>query len=880
MLQVTNLLINYLEEPMGIQGNPQFSWSLLSDNREVKQVAYQLQIALDEKFNHIVYDTGVVDSESSGQIVINGLELEPLKYYYVRVRATDNYKEDSPYSRPGVFLTSKFELPWSAEFVTAEKESEADKSEGTYIRKELKISRKIKSAFMCSTALGLYKLYVNGKKVSDDQFAPGWTSYHKHLMYQVYDVTKQLQTGENVVAVHLGAGWYKGLMGFLGRRNNYGSRTAFIGELYVTYEDGSEEVINSDATWMGCKSPVLFSEIYDGEIYDAKNEIENWNKTGQTEGDWKPVQLIKTDKSVLVPQEDAKVKMIDCLPVKEVITTPLGETVLDFGQNLTGWMEFLAKGSRGDKIIYQCFEVLDAAGNVYTANLRSAKERIEYTFKDEEPVRFYPNFTFQGFRYVHIIECPGEIKAENFLAHTVHSEMKPTGSFECSNKDLNQLWHNIVWGLKGNFLDIPTDCPQRNERVGWTGDAQIFCRTASYIMDTYTFFTKWLKDVAADQTPEGGVPHIVPDIISGYEKDDWLLSQGTHSAAAWADVAVIMPWTLYLTYGDKQVLIEQYESMKKWISFMETHAKDYIWNYKLQFGDWVALDAEEGSYFGATPNDLTCTAYFAYSSGLMAKISAVLGKEDDEQHFSRLYKKIVSKYQKTFFNEEGHLSAQTQTAQIISLYFGLVPKEYKENVISDLLKLLEDEDGHLVTGFVGTPYFCHALSENGCLENAYNLLLKDDFPSWLYQVKMGATTIWEHWDGIKPDGTMWSPDMNSFNHYAYGAIGEWMYRVILGIDIDEKAPGYKNIILGPRIGGGLSYAKGEYNSIHGIIKSHWIREEDKVLYKIQIPANTTASIKLMQASAILEDDGIYFEKSEEGYIGHTGSGNYQIKFSL
>ncbi|HIW21878.1 MAG TPA: glycoside hydrolase family 78 protein [Candidatus Dorea intestinavium] len=880
MLKVTNLLINYLENPIGIEENPQFSWCLETNKRATVQVAYQIQIATDQEFLTLIYDSGMVKTNRASQIVLTDLKLEPLHYYYVRVRVTDNNQEVSLYSDVRVFLTAKLSLPWSAQFITAESNLDADKSAGSYLRKELSITKKVKAAFVCSSALGLYKLYFNGKKISSDQFAPGWTSYHKHLRYQVYDVTKSLQMNENIIAVHLGAGWYKGLMGFLGRRNNYGQQTAFIGEIYITYEDGTKEVIESDLTWQGHDSPVIFSEIYDGEIYDARKEVENWNQPGKIDKNWRPVQVLARDKSILVSQEGARVKIIDTLPVKEIITTPLGETVLDFGQNLTGFLEFKAKGKAGEKVVYQCFEVLDAKGNVYTANLRSAKERVEYTFKDNELVSFYPNFTFQGFRYVQIIEYPETVKADNFIAHTVHSEMKTTGSFQCSNENLNQLWHNIVWSLKGNFLDIPTDCPQRNERVGWTGDAQIFCRTASYIMDTYTFFTKWLKDVAADQTNEGGVPHIVPDLISGYEKDDWLLSQGTHSAAAWADVAVIMPWTLYLTYGDKKVLIEQYESMKKWISFMETHAKDYIWNYKLQFGDWVALDAKEGSYFGATPNDLTCTAYFAYSTGLMEKISGILNKEEDRQYFGNLYQNIVSKYQKTFFTSKGRLKAQTQTAQIISLYFDLVPKEYKPNVIADLLNLLEKEEGHLVTGFVGTPYFCHALSENGCLEAAYNLLLKEDFPSWLYQVKMGATTIWEHWDGIKPDGSMWSPDMNSFNHYAYGAIGEWMYRVILGIEIDGANPGYKNIILKPQLGGNITYAKGAYKSIHGNIESYWERKEKTVIYRFTIPANTTATIKLSQALKLLEMDGIDFKENKEGYIGQVGSGKYQVKFIM
>ena len=333
-----------------------------------------------------------------------------------------------------------------------------------------------------------------------------------------------------------------------------------------------------------------------------------------------------------------------------------------------------------------------------------------------------------------------------------------------------------------------------------TGDAQIFCRTATYLMNTYTFYKKWLHDLEVDQTPEGGVPHVVPNIEEGRTDGNWLLRQGPHSAAAWADAAIINPWTMYLMYGDKDILKKQYNSMKGWIDFMRAHAVDYIWNYKLQFGDWVALDAEEGSYFGATPNDLTCTAYYAYSTGLFVQMAKALGKEDVAAEYEELYHKIVKKFQETFFDAEGNMTAQTQTAHIVALYFQLTPEKYITKTVEGLKRLLDKENGHLVTGFVGTPYFCHALSQNHALKEAYDLLLKEDFPSWLYQVKKGATTIWEHWDGMKDDGSMWSADMNSFNHYAYGAIGEWMYRAMAGIEADPEHPGFKHAILYPRIG--------------------------------------------------------------------------------
>ena len=398
-------------------------------------------------------------------------------------------------------------------------------------------------------------------------------------------------------------------------------------------------------------------------------------------------------------------------------------------------------------------------------------------------------------------------------------------------------------------------------------------------MNAYTFYKKWLHDLEMDQTEDGGVPHVIPNIEEGHTEDNWLLSQSPHSAAAWADAAVIIPWTLYLMYGDQEILRIQYASMRSWIEFMREHSEDYIWNYKLQLGDWVALDAQEGSYFGATPNDLTCTAYFAYSTGLFAKIAKILGKSEAGD-YEVLYQNIVKKFQNTFFDVEGNLTSQTQTAHIVALYFKLVPEEYVSKITERLKRLLEKENGHLVTGFVGTPYFCHALSQNGCVKEAYELLLKEDFPSWLYQVKMGATTIWEHWDGLKPDGTMWSADMNSFNHYAYGAIGEWMYRVMAGLEVDEAAPGFKHSIIEPQIGGGLEFVEGSYHSCYGVHRLKWQVDDDQVTVSVQIPANTTAEIRLSDVKELVQTDELQFRKEGTYMTASTGSGHYRIQYIM
>ena len=883
MLGIREVRIDTMIDPIGISKMPCFSWKIESDRKHVRQRAYQLQISSEKDFEKILLDTGWVESCESTNVHIEEIELFSCSKYFVKVRVCDEV-EATLFSEPVMFVTAILKhSEWKADYITAEYPVDKEESKGTYVRNQFVVTQKIKEAYVCATALGLYHCYLNGVKVGTDELTPGWTSYHKHLCYQTYEVTQLLQRGVNTVGAMLGAGWYKGKMGFLHFRNNYGDLTAFLFQLIIRYEDGTEEIQVSNEAWQGQDSPVRFSEIYDGEYYDARAEVIDWNKN-QTElhintKEWRPVKKVDYPKEVLFAQAGSRVKIMEELPALKVFQTPKKETVIDFGQNLTGFVKFRVKGDQGTLIRLRCFEVLDSMGNVYTENLRSAKQEIQYICKDSTEVEYRPFFTFQGFRYVQVLSWPSEVEKDDFIAAVVYSEMDKTGEFCCSNKLVNQLHHNIMWSLKGNFVDIPTDCPQRDERMGWTGDAQIFCRTASYLRNTTQFFKKWLKDVAADQTSEGGIPHVVPDIISGKEQNDWLLSQGTHSAAAWADVVVMNPWNLYLMYGDKEILFNQYESMKKWIEFMKNHAEDDIWNYKLQFGDWVALDAREGSFFGATPNDLTCTAFYANSTMLFAKIANILEKYEDAQQYHALYTRIKDKFQRTFFTSKGSMTVMTQTAHIIALYFNLIPMKHRKKTIENLIQLLKKENGHLVTGFVGTPYFCHLLSQNGHVKEAYDLLLKDDFPSWLYQVKMGATTIWEHWDGRKPDGTMWSPQMNSFNHYAYGAIGEWLYRVVLGIEVDEDKPGFQNIIISPKTGDAFEFAEGSYESLYGTIKVRWEKvEENRRFLDVSIPHNTTATICLEKGAILEQAEGLVFHEEQGDQKANCGSGKWSVTY--
>ena len=909
-MKIVRLLMDHLTAPVGVETVPEFTWIVEAEGQNRMQTAYRLQISLCPDFSALLYDSGVTASDASVNVRAD-LSLLPCRRYHVRVRVWSGGEETGWYAAS--FVTGMLGS-WRARFVSAETEMDWGHSGGTYLRRTLSVDGAVAEAYLCATALGLYQLSLNGKKVGDEQMAPGWTSYHHQLCYQMWEVTDLLMPGENVLGAHVGAGWYKGMMSFLHERCAYGLRTALLAELVIRYRDGREEHICTDAQWLGCASPVTFAEIYDGERYDARLEQPGWDRPGfvppmgeplaevptdyrspltdpyskeekgaQNEASlvwqpkdtlWRTVLPVDRDLSVLVPQPGCRVTIereLSCT----LLTTPAGERVLDFGQNLTGLVRFRVRGEAGEKVHLRCFEALDAEGNAYFANLRLARAEVRYTCRGGEEV-YQEHFSFQGFRYIKVERWPGGIDPADFTACVIHSDMEETGHFACSNPLLNQLEHNIEWGLRGNFLDIPTDCPQRDERMGWTGDAQIFCRTAAYLRNVYPFFAKWLRDVAFDQAEDGGVPHIVPNTIAYFPRaTDWLLSQGMYGAAAWADSAVIIPWTMYLTYGDPRILSAQFDSMKRWIDFMRANAVEDIWNYKLQFGDWVALDAEEGSYFGATPNDLTCTAYYAWSTGLFVKACRILGREELAAEYEALRNRIVKKFQKTFLDDRGVMTVQTQTAHVIALYFGLLPEEGRAATAEGLLRLLAEHDGHLVTGFVGTPYITHALSGSGHVREAYDLLLKEDFPSWLYQVKMGATTVWEHWDGLKPDGTMWSPDMNSFNHYAYGAIGEWLYRVMLGMELDEARPGCRHALLSPKTDDRFAWAEGSFESVYGTLGVRWEREGERVSLTVRVPFNTTATLTLEEGAELLSGD-----VPEAAGAMELGSGEWHVVYRV
>ncbi|WP_372637231.1 family 78 glycoside hydrolase catalytic domain [Cohnella sp.] len=894
---VRSLTCEYREALLGTAVRvPRLGWKLESDRRGTVQTAFRIQTAESEDgFDAPLWDSGRVEGDRSVLVEYGGPAVRSRTRYYYRVKAWDNYGRETGWSRTGWWETGLLSPEeWKAEWVTPDPEAiDPHAKEAYLLRKGFSVKKGIRSARIYATAAGVYELYANGSRVGEDVLAPGWTSYRERHQYQTYDVTGLLRGGDNVIGIALGDGWYKGELTWLSKRNIYGDRRAALLQLYIGYEDGSEEWVVTNRTWEAATGAIRMSELYAGELYDARMAREGWSEAGGTDGDWHGTVEVPLGYGQLVAQENDPTRVTETLSPQAVLRTPQGNRVLDMGQNLVGRMRFSLDLPAGARVLLRHAEVLDKDGNFYTGNLRKAKQTVEYIAGEAGRVSYAPHFTFQGFRYV-LVEGLEQLSDESlkngFVAEVLHTDMEPTGRFECSNSMVNRLQQNIVWGQRGNFLDVPTDCPQRDERLGWTGDAQVFIRTAAFNYHVGPFFTKWLRDLKADQRDTGSVPYVVPNALEDYTSTMW--GDETYTSSAWGDAATVCPWTVYLVYGDRRLLEEQYGSMKAWVEFIRAQGDDEVlWNTGFHFGDWLALDAHEGSYFGATPVELVATAYYALSTRILRDAAAVLGKDEEAGEYGRLLEGIIAKFRETFLTSEGRMAASTQTANILPLVFGLADGEDRKRIAADLNELVVRNGHHLDTGFVGTPYLCIALSENGYHETALKLLLQDTYPSWLYSITKGATTIWEHWDGIKPDGSFWSDDMNSYNHYAYGAIGDWMYRYVAGLDMDESEPAYKRAKIRPGCANGeLTFARASFESAYGRIASGWRAEGGDIFVDVDVPGNAGADILLPSArlasvtesgSALEAAEGVRsLSQTDEGVRLSVGSGSYRFRFPV
>lgn len=706
----------------------------------------------------------------------------------------------------------------------------------------------VKSATVEISAIGLYELHINNQKVGNRVLTPGFTSYDKRgVQYQEYDITKYLSQ-ENLINIVAAPGWAVGRFGFVGNDCLYADHISVCARFSITYTDGSTDVFYTDESWDVYTNQIVFADVYDGETIDKTHTPK---LLGSAVLDNVKIKIVEDIGEPICEQERLKANLI---------ITPKGEKLLDFGQNMTGYVSLKISGKKGKRVKLSFGEVLDIDGNFYNENYRSAKNEITYILSGEKDY-FKPKFSFQGFRYVRVDEYPTEeIDVDGFTAIVVHSDIKRIGNFVCGNKKINQLYHNIIWGQKSNYLDIPTDCPQRDERMGWTGDAQVFCRTAGSNFNVLRFFDKWLADLRAEQTEEGIIYGTCP------ETEGTTFRAHTRISAAWGDACTIIPWTMYKLYGDKKILSDNFSMMCRWVDYIHSSgSEEYLWLDGWHFGDWLALDAGPDSNKGITSPDLIASAFFAYSTQLVVKTGEVLG--EDVSSYKKLYQNIKKAFREKYLEDilayeldiksgfdvlDGKIS---QTAMSLILQFDLCEECEKRQIVDNLVKLIDYYGGKMSTGFVGTPYIMHALSSNGRVDAAYKLLFNEESPSWLYSVNKGATTMWEHWNGIKEDGSFWSKDMNSFNHYAYGAVGDWLYGVSAGIKVDEA--GYKKVTLAPIPDERLGYVDASIITSCGKLESQWKYENGEIKFRFVVPKGVTANIILPNGVTKTVYDGEY-----------------------
>lgn len=837
-VKVDQLLTENLQNPESVENTtPRFSWKLNTTQPNTTQTAYEITVLSGNK---TLWNSGKVSSDQSIFVPYGGTALQSGDKYTWKVRVWDNKQKASSWSTPAYFRLALTKADWKAKWIEPGYEEDSVLRPSPIFTTNFRASKKITSAVAYITCHGVYEGTINGKRIGEAYLAPGFTDYVKRLQYQAYDVTDLLQNGDNNIAITLGSGWFRGIVGWWNQNNHYGKTLGLLYQMEVTYADGSKATIISDENWKSSTGTIAYSELYNGETIDNRRASTTWS----------PVKVVKYSLDNLVPTTSELVTKHETFKPVAVITTPKGETVIDFGQNLSGFVHFKASGKSGDSVVLEHGEVLDKAGNFYNANLRTAAAKDLFVLNGKGEEYFEPHFTYHGFRYVRV---QGSVKPAQLEAVAIYSDCPLTGTFECSNPMINQLQHNILWSQNDNFVDIPTDCPQRDERLGWTGDAQTFSKTAAFNRNVNNFFAKWLKDLAADQLSNGAVPFVVPNLMGD-----------AAGAAGWADAATVIPWTLYQVYGDKKMLADQYPSMKAWVDFIQSRTHNDLWDNGFQFGDWLSYRAD-----GLTENTantdqyLVAQCYYAYSTQLLINAAKTLGKQEDVDKYTALLKRIKEAFFTEYVTPKGRLMSNTQTAYVLALQFDLLPENIRPIAAKNLAANIASYKYHLTTGFLGTYFLTNVLSNHGYIDVAYKLLLQDTYPSWLYPVKMKATTIWERWDGMRPDSTFQTTDMNSFNHYSYGAIGEWMYRVVAGIDMDPSVPAYKKIRIKPQPGGDLTYAKASLETGYGKIGVDWKIKEGKFFMDVEIPANTTAEI---------------FVPANDGYEQkNVGSGKYHYE---
>ncbi|MFT7588673.1 MAG: alpha-L-rhamnosidase, partial [Limisphaerales bacterium] len=844
-IEFLGLQTEYLNNPIGIDSkSPRLTWALSASDQGVYQCGFELELYQgNSSVERTLVETITKKTAAMEWIVTQSLQ--SASRYFWRLKVTSCKGEVSDWSSVQYFETGLLNPEdWEATWIRSGFDEDYLSSNPLPVfEKTFKISKEVNSSRLYITSLGLYKVLINGQVITDSYFNPGWTSYNKRLQYGVYDVGQYLKEGENIIAITLGDGWYRGVFGQGDKqRNFYGKELELLAQLFIQFEDKSNTLIKTNKSWTVSTGAIVKSDIYNGEQVDLNKK---GFKTKVKEG--------RGIESALIAKSSQAVKVKHELAPFAIFSAPNGDTIIDFGQNLTGRIK-LNFPKKPFKVRIEHAEVLDKKGNFYTANLRSAKQLIEFT-SDGSVSEYSPEFSFMGFRYARIHNWPFPLEPTHFKAEVLYSDLDQTGSFSCNDSLINKLYENVLWGQRGNFLEVPTDCPQRDERMGWAGDAQVFFNTAAYNMDVSAFFKKWLKDLTADQFSDGRVPHVIPHIMA----------RPYGGAAGWADAAVLIPWRHYWMYGDIRILEDQYPSMKAWVNYVDSVAgEDGLWNTGNHFGDWNFYSLEEDWYgkSAITDKHLIAQAYFAHSAHLLCDIAELLDKSNDRTHYKQVAARAKKAFNYEYVSPGGRVGSGTQTAYVLALDFDLLADSLRAQAAQRLVANIRTYKNHLTTGFLGTPQICPVLTRFGYSDVAYELLHQETYPSWLYTVKNGATTMWERWGGIDKNGDFEDIRMNSFNHYAYGAIGEWMYSSIGGIKAIE--PGFKTVLIEPVPGGEIDRAKVKYQSRFGEIISDWEIVDENFELKVKIPVNTDGIIKLpIDPEDIILVNGKEFDSKEE-----------------
>ncbi len=840
-LAIEGLNVERRADPLGIDAvHPRFAWRLIGAGPRARQDAYQLQVVdtenADAGWSIPTWDTGRVETLDSAYVTYAGPSLTSRHRYMWRVRAWNVDGLETAWSTPAAFEMGLLSATdWSARWIAhvvpdlvSEPEEMRGQQPAPVFRRRFNLSSVPRRARLYITALGLYEASVNGARVGYERLAPGWTDYNRRIQYQTHDVTPLLRDGDNVLSVRLGDGWHLGNVGPWGR-HRYGDAPALLAQLETQVASDELVTIATDGRWFARSTGTWFNDLQMGERTDLRNDVSDLDAVAPDDTGWEPVSLRAAPGARLVAARDDGVQVVETLAAQAVqafdATTSGGPRyVADLGTNAAGVVRLRTRGAPGQRVVIRHAEALDAGGELYTDNLRGAEQQDEFVLADPAPVALEPRFTFHGFRYAEVSGVEAPIAADEIESLVLSSATRLVGAFSCSEPLVDTLQRNIVTSLRANFISIPTDCPQRNERLGWTADLQIFAPTALFNADLTNMIDKWLDDLVDAQLPSGAYADIAP------APSGWAGAGNT----AWSDAGIIVPWVLYERSGDAGVLERMYDSMGRYLAFLEADQTNGL-RFAGRYGDWVSLGARTDKLFIGT-------AYLVYVFDLFGRIAATLGRTDDEQHAREFADRVRQVVQHRFVDGDGRLTVDTQTAYGMALAYELLPDSHRAAAGQHLAELVEAADTHLATGFLGTPLVMPALSDTGHHELACRLLRQDTYPSWLFEVRQGATSIWERWNGWTPEQGFYSPRMNSFNHYAFGAVGDWMYRYLAGLNPVE--PGYRRTELCPRPGGDFTAARASHESLYGLHACGWRIADGRLHVEALVPANTSANVVL------------------------------------